>query len=437
MPLLLGLDLGTSYFKVGLFEADGAMRGLGRVRVDKRAPAPGWSELPVEEFWALLRKALGEALATAGAEAAEIAGVSYSSQANTFVLLDAQERPLTPLIFWTDTRGDPLAENAAAFGQTEEFRRRIGWAGVNAQMAVAKWRWMKTHHPATWGRVVRAMTISDYLTCALTGERVGDSSTAALLGLYDLGTKRWWPEALAAFEVEEKVLSQPLAPGTGGLVTRSAAQELVGLRAGLPFAVGALDHYMAALGSGIEVVADVSISTGTVLAALTMVDRVEPLPGCYCGPGTGDRFYRLAFDPDGAGPLEAYQQQHCPEVPLATLLAAQDDSGVILGANLRPHASALRGMAEAIANRHAELVRTVVREKVRRVVATGGGARSPLLLQITANALRVPVVTTDCLERACLGAAASAAVAAGWYARIETALAAMVHEARVFAPTDA
>jgi len=33
MRLLLGLDLGTSYFKVGLFSPEGELRGLGRVRV--------------------------------------------------------------------------------------------------------------------------------------------------------------------------------------------------------------------------------------------------------------------------------------------------------------------------------------------------------------------------------------------------------------------
>ena len=84
MRLLLGLDLGTSYFKVGLFSPDGALRGLGRVRVVTDTPVPGYVELPVERFVYLLRSGLDEALRAAGAHASDITGVSYSSQASTF-----------------------------------------------------------------------------------------------------------------------------------------------------------------------------------------------------------------------------------------------------------------------------------------------------------------------------------------------------------------
>ena len=74
---------------------------------------------------------------------------------------------------------------------------------------------------------------------------------------------------------------------------------------------------------------------------------------------------------------------------------------------------------------------------VRSVVATGGGARSPLWLQITADILGLPVVTPAVPERACLGAAAFAAVAAGIYAGISEATAVMVRPQRVFEPDTA
>ena len=96
MSLLLGVDLGTSYFKVGLFDAFGALKGLGRAAVEKDVPLPGRAELPVPRFWAVLRQVLAEALTQAGAEAREIAAVSYSSQTNSFVLLDRADLPLTP-----------------------------------------------------------------------------------------------------------------------------------------------------------------------------------------------------------------------------------------------------------------------------------------------------------------------------------------------------
>ena len=88
MSLYLGIDLGTSYFKVGVFDETGRLRGLGRTAVDKTSPALGFYELPVEQFWERLRRGLAEALQQACVSAKDIVVLSYSSQANTFALLD-------------------------------------------------------------------------------------------------------------------------------------------------------------------------------------------------------------------------------------------------------------------------------------------------------------------------------------------------------------
>src|SRR3954468_21602272 len=115
MSLLLGIDLGTSYFKIGLFDEVGALKGLGRVAVNKINPAPGRCELAVEEFWSALRRGLDEALAQANATSRDIAGLSYSSQASTFLLLDGHDAPLTSFIVWLDRRGEPVEAELAAF----------------------------------------------------------------------------------------------------------------------------------------------------------------------------------------------------------------------------------------------------------------------------------------------------------------------------------
>ena len=106
MDLALGIDLGTSYFKLGLFDRQGRMLGLGRVPVETTGAARR-CELPVERFWSALRAGLGQALSMAGAERSAVRAVSYSSQANTFLLLDSAGEPLTPLVVWSDLRAEP------------------------------------------------------------------------------------------------------------------------------------------------------------------------------------------------------------------------------------------------------------------------------------------------------------------------------------------
>jgi xylulokinase len=443
MSLLLGIDLGTSYFKVGLFDERGALRGMGRVPVPKVTPAPDRCELGVPEFWRALRLGLAQALNQAHAQPSQISGISYSSQATTFLLLDERDDPLTPFIVWTDRRGAPLDPALAAFGQSAEFAHATGFQGLAPESAGAKWRWFQREDPARWARARRIMTISDYFTFALTGERVGDASTAAFLAVYAIGQGEPWREAMAAFGVSASQFSTPLLPGAVAGRTTSRASALLGLPAGIPFAVGALDHHVAAIGSGLERFADMSISTGTVLAALTLVTAPLPSSGCYHGRHVdGERFWRLAFDPNGAGQLEAYQQRHAPELTVEDLLARAAAAPVGAGWRGGPgpdHGTATRAILERVAATHAQLVTAVTIDSgaPQRVVATGGGARSPLWLQIDADILGVPVVTPACAERACLGAAMFAAVAAGRHPTLPAAALAMVHPDREYMPIGA
>ncbi len=443
MPLLLGIDLGTSYFKVGLFDATGGLRGLGRVAVERDASVPERRELSTDTFWALLRRAFAQALTQAEASPANVAAVSYSSQASTFVLLDHANRPLTPLISWTDTRATPTREHLA-FSRSAAFQRAVGFACVAPESAVTKWHWYKTHDPERWLAAQRILTISDYFTYALTGEPVGDASTAALLGIYHLGERRWWGEALEVFGVDARRLATPLIPGTPCGRTTADAVRLLGVPIGIPFAVGALDHHAAAIGSGLDVFADASISTGTVLAAICLADSVEPLAGCFHGPHVdGRRFYRLAFDPAGAGALEEFQRRVAPDRTIEQLIAeatagrmnSQQAGAPLPTSPVSERGRAVWSLLERVALAQRGLVAAISPGRPPRAIsATGGGARSRAWLGLMAETIGIPLVTPAGPERACLGAAVFAAAAAGIYPNIESAARAMVRSDRLIQP---
>jgi sugar (pentulose or hexulose) kinase len=433
MGLLLGIDLGTSYFKVGLFGSDGILHGLGRVAVAAESPAAGRVELPVADFWERLRTALRAALDQAGAQPEDITGISYSSQANSFVLLDGAGEALTPLVFWSDQRARPLDADLAAFGQLPDHGTTTGLSGVVPERLPVKCRWLARHHPEIWARTRRVLSISDYLTFALTEKCVGDASTAALTGLYDLGRRAWWPRALATYGIAAEQLATPLAPGAAVGFTSPASRTLFGVPAGVPFAVGALDHHAAALGSGLGRFADACLSTGTVLAALMLVEAVDPAVGRLHGPNVDGRYFRLAFDPDGAGQLEAYQRREAPELSIAELLQRAEHAG---GAGASPrHGREVRALLERIAHAQDGLLdRVAGGKRIRRVMATGGGARSPFWLQLTANVTGREILAVDSPERACLGAALFAAVAAGTWPSVEVAALHMVKTPRSYLP---
>ncbi len=127
MGLYLGIDLGTSYFKAGVFDETGRLKGLGRQYVSKNTGYGTFCELPVALFWDTLRACVGKALQNAQITPEEILAVSYSSQASSFILLDDNDEPLTPLILWPDNRAEETGPPVWGLDNENEFLEKQVW----------------------------------------------------------------------------------------------------------------------------------------------------------------------------------------------------------------------------------------------------------------------------------------------------------------------
>ncbi len=458
MSLVLGIDLGTSYFKLGLFDRTGRGVGLGRVPVPSIGQEENRCELSIENFWSSLRQGLEAALCQAGRSSQDIQAVAYSSQANSFVLLDGRDQPVTPLILWPDQRTEPVDENVQQLWDRGDFLSRtgLGIAPCN-QLALCKLRWFQQNRSDLWSRVSRIMTISDYFVFGLTDKPVGDAGTACLLGLWDLSRGRWWTEAAEKLDLPTRMLSTLLRPGELAGELSARASDLLSLEAGIPLAVGSLDHPLAALGVGLSREAELSVSLGTVLACVRFTETFEPKTNCCSGPAAGKTgYYQLAFDNNGASVLEWYQKNHAPQQTIEQLLqlAGQVSPGCegLLVFPLANEYAGLEGfqdvqashtpghfaraILESTARTLCDLVdRLYGAAKPQRIVVTGGGARSDLWLQILAETLGVEVVRCSCPEPACRGAAMLATVAAGWFSDLKDASAKWVSTNQTFPPT--
>ena len=136
---------------------------------------------------------------------------------------------------------------------------------------------------------------------------------------------------------------------------------------------------------------------------------------------------------DGLTALPHLEGATCPEFnPQAR--------GVFFGATLRHTRSHfVRSLLEAVAfmlRRNLELVEDLG-VPIREVRSTGGGARSPLWLQIKADVLQKPVISLATEETALLGAAMLGAVTLGVYPDLDAASARMVRLDQVYQPNPA
>ena len=69
-----------------------------------------------------------------------------------------------------------------------------------------------------------------------------------------------------------------------------------------------------------------------------------------------------------------------------------------------------------------------------RIIASGGGARNELWLQMQADIFATPVQRSSCAEQACLGAAILAALGAGRFRSLEEACRLVAFEPRIYEP---
>src|SRR4051794_31653605 len=100
MDTVIGLDAGTTGVKAVAFAPDGTERGHGEHGHPLLEPAPGRVEQDPAALLDAATAALREAAAAASSAGATVRGVSLSAAMHGLVGLDADARPLSPLLTW-------------------------------------------------------------------------------------------------------------------------------------------------------------------------------------------------------------------------------------------------------------------------------------------------------------------------------------------------
>lgn len=264
--LLLGLDVGTTSCKAGVFTPD------GDELAHARAPTP-WRRVPTGAE-ADPHELLGAALAAAeaaleGAPSGAVAGVGVASMGEAGVLLDRDGAPLGPLVAWYDARGEQEAEELAAELGAGRFAERTGLP-VGAMYSAVKHRWLRRHHPPA-ERAVRRLNVAEWIVRGLGGEELTEWSLASRTGWLDLHARAWWDEALAWSGASPSLLPPIARAGTPA----GKAGAVIPRCRGATLAIAGHDHLSAAVGAGAVGEGDVLDSCGT---AETLIRASAPLP---------------------------------------------------------------------------------------------------------------------------------------------------------------
>lgn len=443
MKCVLGYDLGTSYFKAAVVDESGRVLGLGRVRTPKKTNGTVVTSTPAV-FWNALKECTQMALNKANISSSEICGISYGSQANSFILLDEKREPLTDIVLWPTMYTDEIDPKMTAYWKNQDYLKITGQGYTGNGFAIAKLLWLQNRQPDMWAKVRYFMTISDYFMYGLTGVAATDTGTSSLLGCLDIQKGVFWKEGIASLDLNPKMFADVLSTGEFCGSTISGNSQNLGLDAGIPLFAGGLDHVVAAIGAGLGTVADVSESTGTVLACVAFQSGYSPQEAVSIGSSIGKgEFSYLAFHDPGAQIIEDYHTRYFPELSIDEMLAlvqksipgssgleyldTVNDQDLLNhfagGSGLATHEKGdyIRAITENIANHIGKLSQAVSGgQEVRRIVATGGANRSVDLLQVKADMFFTEVISCKEKELGTFGAAMIAAYGCRWFSDIKS-----------------
>lgn len=477
---LLAVDIGSSTCKAAVFAAGGevlAQSTLGYVPI---FPRPSFAEMEPEKFWNAVRGSCHTATKNLKDP---VQAVCLSSHGETFVAVDSHGRAVSNAILNQDSRAiDEAASCEQSIGRERLFE--ITGLFSHPMYPVPKILWLRKHEPEVFRSAKSYLSLIGYLLLRMGLPPLVDYSLASRFLAFDIRTRTWSEEILAAAELDRAWFPVPAEAGTiVGKLNSESASEL-GVQPGTPVVLGGHDQPCGALGAGVIRGGRVSDSIGTYECLVAASDAPslnqrarDACLNTYCHV-VPDKFVTLAYFPSGImvkwfhdllyanGSRDsgvqttiddqeashyAFLEAHSPLSPTGLCITPHligsgnpefnsRARGVIFGLGPGTDRSHLyKGILEGLAC-ELSILTEVLAEAVgpfNDIFVTGGGIRSRLGLQLRAamTGRRLHILRRE--ETVCLGTAILAGLAIGEYASVAEAVTNLVEESAVFAPDKA
>ncbi|MGJ7439667.1 ribulokinase [Aquipuribacter sp. MA13-6] len=446
---------------------------------------PDWALQVPSDYVDVLRQAVPKALADSGVDPSRVIGIATDFTACTVLptladgtplceLPDLADRPHAYVKLWKHHAAQPHADriNALAHERGEPWINRYG-GKISSEWEFAKGLELLEEDREVYDRTAHWVEAADWIVWQLSGRYVRNACTTGYKAIHQDGR---YPsrEYLAALNpdfadfVADKVEAPigQLGDRVGGLTAAAAAWT--GLPEGIAVAVGNVDAHVtppaaASVGNG-----QMTLIMGTSTCHVMNSDVLAEVPG-MCGvvdggitagaygyeagqSGVGDIFgwfVRTSVPEDYAvAAREAGLDLHEHLTALAarqqvgqhglvaldwhngnrSTLVDHSLSGVVLGQTLqtRPE-DTYRALLEATAFGTRTIVEAFESSgvEVTELVVAGGLIKNRLLMQIYSDVTRRSLSLLDAEQGPALGSAIHAAVAAGAYADVHAASAAM------------
>lgn len=462
MAYLLGIDVGTSSTKALVMDEAGRTISSGKSAYDIAIPYAGYAEQDCDMLWQAACRSVREATAEASVKR-EIRAVGVTGQMHGIVLLDREKRPLRPVIIWADRRSKEQVERLKGRG----IEARAG-NPVSTGIFLPSLLWVKEKEPELFERAAYAMLPKDYIRYRLCGTLGTDYSDASGTLLFHLWKGTWDARTLKEHSLREELLPESHDSCEVAGETSALCGEETGLPAGIPVVYGGGDTPMQLVGNGIVKRGQLNTNIGTanqincvcdVLPKpdprINMFHHIPPETWVAAGAGlnggilmkwlqnnvfTGYENFEQMSGAAGKSPAGAKGLVWLPFLNGERSPYMDENAKAILFGMTLAHTreDILRAAMESVVFSFRDCMRVFEEmglPMAEEIVASGGGSKSGLWLQIQADVLGRPVRVMEGDEEACKGAAIAAGVGCGVYASLQEGCLKTVHYSdRIYEP---
>jgi xylulokinase len=431
MNKLVGIDVGTSSLKV--LVTNKLLNVLESHRVDygMEQPYAKWAEQDPNGWW----DAVCWSLKALDLEKEPIA-IGLSGQMHGLVAVDVYGNPVRPAIIWADQRSE--VELGKILTYAHDKRVTNLWLGTLLPSLL----WVKEHEPDVYSKINKVMLPKDYIRFKLTGVIGTEYSDACGTGAYDFLAGNWDYRLLEKLGIDSS-LFPPIYRSTqlaGALISEVARQ--LGISRQSKVAYGGSDHSMQLLGNSIfsKGTLNCNIGTGSQVSLTDDFPKGGGLEGLSIFlHSVGDAVNIVGTSLNGGSVLQwvkgllggrfSYGQLD----RLAEGVSIGSDGVVFLPyLNGERNHSGAKGVLYGLTSRHStsHLVRASMEgmiyclrdllDEVKksgltydRVISSGGGTKSKVLLQMQADIFQSDIYVCETEEQAAMGAAIVAGLSTG------------------------
>ncbi|HZI68073.1 MAG TPA: gluconokinase, partial [Hanamia sp.] len=174
--------------------------------------------------------------------------ISFSSAMHGVIVIDKENKTLTPLITWSDTRSDGIAEKIKNLPEAESIYKASG-TPIHSMSPLCKIVWLRENDPPVFKAAFKFISIKEYIWFKLFGVYEIDFSLASATGLFNIQTLKWNDPSLKLCGITEDQLSKPVPTTSIRKGANPLLSESIGVSPETSFCIGGSDGCMANLGS--------------------------------------------------------------------------------------------------------------------------------------------------------------------------------------------